>query len=225
MPNYSLSAGPSSCTICGKHYYDRSAFNAHIRAHLKEKLRRKTDTGSVTCPPSPAANSPQQVALHLPSSPKQAKMETNQHTQFVMSPGIKVEPHAPDLLQPSFTKQQVSVASHLLQQQQRLIALSRAQIPAASFSARTPPSTAATLHFSQPPQNIAKPAHTTIAPTINALPTPDISDMEEDPMSAEIEMNRIDFRNDISSLLDQIEQDFQVRRSNTQWSLKGACIK
>ena len=107
MPNYSLSAGPSSCTICGKHYYDRSAFNAHIRAHLKEKLRRKTDTGSVTCPPSPAANSPQQVALHLPSSPKQAKMETNQHTQIVMSPGIKVEPHAPDLLQPSFTKQQV----------------------------------------------------------------------------------------------------------------------
>ena len=107
MPDYSLSAGPSSCTICGKHYYDRSAFNAHIRAHLKEKLRRKTDTGSVTCPPSPAANSPQQVALHLPSSPKQAKMETNQHTQIVMSPGIKVEPHAPDLLQPSFTKQQV----------------------------------------------------------------------------------------------------------------------
>ena len=42
-----------------------------------------------------------------------------------------------------------------------------------------------------------------------------MSDMEgegTDPMwNAEMEMNRIDFRNDISSLLDQIEKDFQAQ--------------
>ena len=47
-----------------------------------------------------------------------------------------------------------------------------------------------------------------------AAVTPDMSDMEgeaADPMCAEMEMNRIDFRNDISSLLDQIEKDFQAQ--------------
>ena len=32
---------PSTCTICGKQYTERAEFNAHIRAHLKEKLHNK----------------------------------------------------------------------------------------------------------------------------------------------------------------------------------------
>ena len=32
---------PSTCTICGKQYTERTEFNAHIRAHLKEKLHNK----------------------------------------------------------------------------------------------------------------------------------------------------------------------------------------
>ncbi len=43
-----------------------------------------------------------------------------------------------------------------------------------------------------------------------AMPcTPEISDMEDDLMSYEMEMNRIDFHNDLAFLLDQIEKDFE----------------
>ena len=33
--------------------------------------------------------------------------------------------------------------------------------------------------------------------------------MEEDLMSYEMEMNRIDFHNDLSTILDQLEKDFE----------------
>ena len=39
--------------------------------------------------------------------------------------------------------------------------------------------------------------------------TPEISDMEDDNMFHEMEMNRIDFHNDLASILDQIEKDFE----------------
>ena len=32
---------PSTCTICGNQYTERTEFNAHIRAHLKEKLHNR----------------------------------------------------------------------------------------------------------------------------------------------------------------------------------------
>ena len=54
--------------------------------------------------------------------------------------------------------------------------------------------------------------------TIAAAPcTPEISDMEDDLMSYEMEMNRIDFHNDLASILDQIEKDFE--RPNLDISL------
>ena len=31
-----------------------------------------------------------------------------------------------------------------------------------------------------------------------------------DPMAYEMELNRIDFKNDVSSILDQIEKDFEI---------------
>ena len=42
-PDLSSSAESATCTICGLKCDDRTAFNAHIRAHLKDKLtnRRK----------------------------------------------------------------------------------------------------------------------------------------------------------------------------------------
>ena len=44
---------------------------------------------------------------------------------------------------------------------------------------------------------------------LDNLCTPEISDMEEDLMSYEMEMNRIDFHNDLSTILDQLEKDFE----------------
>ena len=40
-------------------------------------------------------------------------------------------------------------------------------------------------------------------PTSSRKPT-------DDPMAYEMEMNRIDFRNDVSSILDQIEKEFEI---------------
>ena len=33
----------ATCTICGLKYEDRAAFNAHIRAHLKDKLTNRRE--------------------------------------------------------------------------------------------------------------------------------------------------------------------------------------
>jgi hypothetical protein len=75
----------------------------------------------------------------------------------------------------------------------------------------------------QPQQQTLPPKPTVVVPeakiTFQQLPTaplsldnlctPEISDMEEDLMSYEMEMNRIDFHNDLSTILDQIEKDFE----------------
>ena len=49
---------PSTCTICGKQYTERVEFNAHIKAHLKEKLhnRRNKEQGWSSSQSTPTSN-------------------------------------------------------------------------------------------------------------------------------------------------------------------------
>lgn len=292
-------AAPSesaTCTICGLKCDDRTAFNAHIRAHLKDKLtnRRKmqqqqqqsgsTSSGSTSsCStsskssggrslPSPCASDtvkrPKLVTTNshlnsmtktpqvkdiiqkvsnnpmpniktitniqslLPSSPLPMTIQQQQSKGVVPAkspgsshmPGMKDKPDLEALLSQLQSNQSkgtnssdalvmaelaackpIPPANHLITNSRNtsLPAITSANIEVkkkilvnnnTSVSAATPPLTPITAPITN---NQLNPC------------TPEISDMEDDLMSYEMEMNRIDFHNDLAYLLDQIEKDFE----------------
>ena len=270
----------ATCTICGLKCDDRSAFNAHIRAHLKDKLtnRRKLQqqqqqqhnittsagsssgtTSSVTSTASTSAatsisyprdtvkrakvilptvastivSTPTPPTGHLLKPPVIKVEKTNTMTNIqnllpssplpmtnAVSCVVKAEKQ-PDLeallsqLRQQKQPQQASdplVMAELAACKPIPPAISNKTlrpVPTTTLSSAT---TVITTESSRPlpPAPAAASTKTKVTSSIPAMPcTPEISDMEDDLMSYEMEMNRIDFHNDLAYLLDQIEKDFE----------------
>ena len=209
----------ATCTICGLKCDDRAAFNAHIRAHLKDKLtnRRKLQE--------------QQMASSISSleyakkAKKAAAAATAPTTAAAAATAVNPEavkdiqsllPSSPLPLcgrsQPSFVPVKPDLESLLNQfQTSKLNKDSNPMVMAELAACKPiPPSPVMTKlpavnNHPVSPSLVAVPSASHQAPC-----TPDISDMEDaDLMSYEMEMNRIDFHNDLASILDQIEKDFE----------------
>jgi hypothetical protein len=140
--------GDHVCTICGERAIQKSAFNAHIRAHLKEKLSTKISQRgkAARLARSPVPASPVPV-----TAPVKRRLESPAPPEPLLQRRIKLE---------------VSEPPALLELQ-----LLEPGLPA----------------FASPP-----PLHTTA------------------DYSRQMEMNRVDLNNDLSTILDQIEKDFEA---------------
>ena len=221
-PDLSSSAESATCTICGLKCDDRTAFNAHIRAHLKDKLtnRRKLQeqqqmasnnleakkakktaataaaaptVTTTTSKPTTTAKEVKDIQSLLPSSPLP-----------LTTTAAPITPHKPDLesLLNQFQTSKLN-KDHNPMVMAELAACKPIPPPPPPSTRRTTVTAAAA-----PSTLLCKPAHASSSIAVTPC-TPEISDMEDDLMSYEMEMNRIDFHNDLASILDQIEKDFE----------------
>ena len=151
---------PDVCTICGETFSKKVAFNAHIKVHLKEKLKRRAaKLQEQTSLSSESRIQPNLGWSGLNSKRKLEKTEDYQTTlrRIKIEPGlsIKLEP----MSEPEVSSTQLNPAGH-------------------------------------------------------RNPTPDMSDLEDNFVSSEfskeMEINRVDLNNELSSILDQIEKDFEA---------------
>ena len=238
----------ATCTICGLKCDDRSAFNAHIRAHLKDKLtnRRKLQQQQQHNIATPTAISVTPSSSSLASacprdSVKRAKVVQPAVPPSVLSPGLvkpvkdKTMTNIQNLLPSSplpmastcIVKDKPDLEALLSQLQQRQPQQTSDPLVMAELAAckPIPPTISKPPPTPLPPPPLLKTVLTKSPPPPPPLPvekiktevssipmppcTPEISDMEDDLMSYEMEMNRIDFHNDLACLLDQIEKDFE----------------
>jgi len=165
-------SGEHVCTICGSTYAQKTAFNAHIRAHLKEKLNRKNQKAKTTekaTTPIPESGSDLKN-VSAPSAPNKRKLDVSGET-FQVSSKIKLEIESVDDFNQMFQ------ASEIVSNKSE---------------------TGDNKHELFPDMS---------------TPSPDIPDLEENLLSCEfskeMEMNRVELNNDLSSILDQIEKDFE----------------
>ena len=217
----SSSAGGESatCTICGLKCDDRTAFNAHIRAHLKDKLtnRRKLQEQQKMASNNLEAKKAKKTAAAAAAATATSTMAKEVKdiqsllsssplpplTNTVVNAAVPSKPDLESLLNQFQT-------SKLNKDNNPMVMAELAAckpIPPPPSSRTTLVTSSAT--FPSKPAPAAAIDASSIA-TIAAAPcTPEISDMEDDLMSYEMEMNRIDFHNDLASILDQIEKDFE----------------
>lgn len=163
-------SGEHVCTICGQTYNQKTAFNAHIRAHLKEKLNKKNQLAKTAeKATTPLAESGSD--LKAVSAPNKRKLDVSGEILPVTS-RIKLETESVDDFTQFFkASETVSIKSET--QEKKCLEL---------------------------------------LPEM-CTPSPDIPDLEENFLSCEfskeMEMNRVELNNDLSSILDQIEKDFE----------------
>ena len=279
----------ATCTICGLKYEDRVSFNAHIRAHLKDKLTNRreqqklkleqqktaspgpsineatqplckqsletpTSKAFISSSPSPASDSTTAVPVPNAGSVKRAKvtLANEAKDQDVIKNATVSRPSAAAVadiqsLLPSSPlpiskatsvkdKPDLEALLNQLQNSQKLASnhpMVMAELAACKpippqevvgklkpVVTSTPPTSTMALWgtTSVPASQTVTNTHTEdsiakYSPESTALAmtpcTPEISDMEDDNMFHEMEMNRIDFHNDLASILDQIEKDFE----------------
>ena len=296
MPTMDHKEVEATCTICGLKYNDRVAFNAHIRAHLKDKLTNRreqqrlmerqkstsphpgrpplslsssmtTTTAAtvVTVPPSSedtkVTKSPVSIPMPAPTIPssapaKRAKVVhvkdqqssrsvpvTNARLTNIQSllpsaplpisktPVMKDKPDLEALLSQLKSNQKLVKNHPMVMAElaackpiplQEVVADSKSvtstptstmwassSTTAATVSSSSPTTPSSSIESSQLHHVKSEAAEEEVVEEDCAAMTPDISDMDEDIMSYEMEMNRIDFHNDLASILDQIEKDFE----------------
>ena len=213
-PEAAAAAESATCTICGLKCDDRTAFNAHIRAHLKDKLtnRRKlqeqqkmasNDLEAKKAKKTVAAAATAAAVTMAPPAKEvkdiQSLLSSSPLPPLTVGPCAVQNPTAASTAIPN----KPDLDSLLNQFQTSKLNKDNNPMVMAELAAckpiPPPPSSRTTVTF---------PSSKQAAP--NAAPcTPEISDMEDDLMSYEMEMNRIDFHNDLASILDQIEKDFE----------------
>jgi len=157
------------CTICGGTYAQKTAFNAHIRAHLKEKLNKKSQKAK-TAEKSPTPTGEGLSEMRSVTMPSKRKLEVT-GDMFPASSKIKLEVEAADDLNDVLKQSEVvSVKSETSENNQEVL-------------------------------------------PVMSTPSPDIPELEENLLSSEfskeLELNRVELNNDLSSILDQIEKDFE----------------
>jgi len=169
-------SGEHVCTICGSTYNQKSAFNAHIRAHLKEKFKRKNL---------------QNKGAEKPPSPKQETVREVKNV--IISNKRKLEDFAEGSPSQSKIKLEVESVDEFT------------QFIGASDVASTKLEPCVKVQEMLPEM---------------ATPSPEIPDLENSfgncEFSKEMEMNRLELNNDLSSILDQIEKDFEGPNINLQ---------
>ena len=279
----------ATCTICGLKYEDRVSFNAHIRAHLKDKLTNRreqqklkleqqktaspgpsvneasqslckqsletpTSKAFISSSPSPASDSTTAVPVPNAGSVKRAKvtLANEAKDQDVIKNATVSRPSAAAVadiqsLLPSSPlpiskatsvkdKPDLEALLNQLQNSQKLASNHPMVMAELAACKPIPPQEVVgklkPVVTSTPPTSTMALWGTTSAPTSQTVTnthtedssakyspestglamtpcTPEISDMEDDNMFHEMEMNRIDFHNDLASILDQIEKDFE----------------
>jgi len=157
------------CTICGSTYAQKTAFNAHIRAHLKEKLNKKSQKAkrAEESPPPMGEGGSEGKTVTMASK---RKLDVT-GDMFPASSKIKLEMESGDDLNDILKQSEVlSIKSETSENNQELL-------------------------------------------PIMSTPSPDIPELEENLLSSEfskeLELNRVELNNDLSSILDQIEKDFE----------------
>ena len=198
----SSSAGGESatCTICGLKCDDRTAFNAHIRAHLKDKLtnRRKLQEQQKMASNNLEAKKAKKTAAAATATSTMAKEVKDIQSLLSSSPLPPLTNTVVNAAVPS----KPDLESLLNQFQTSKLNKDNNPMVMAELAACKP--------IPPPPSSRTTVTFPSSKPAPNAAPcTPEISDMEDDLMSYEMEMNRIDFHNDLASILDQIEKDFE----------------
>ena len=228
----------ATCTICGLKCDDRAAFNAHIRAHLKDKLtnRRKLQEQQMASTSSLESAKKAKKAAAAVTAVIAATNTTATAVNKAAASSVKPEavkdiqsllPSSPLPLsstsQPTFApvKPDLEVllnqfqTSKMNQDNSPMVMAELAAckpIPPPPLSMPSPMSASAKPLLTKLPTVESNPVSPSLAATStsHAPCTPEISDMEDaDLMSYEMEMNRIDFHNDLASILDQIEKDFE----------------
>ena len=204
-----------TCTICGEQLTDKTAFNAHIRAHLKEKLHRRREeeeqkqnrkrsrTAAAAAAATTAVTTAAVPAVTDNNAPTAAIVPIPTHSE-VMAELAACKPVIPP--------PQTTTRSPAPTQLPRHHAPAPAPLPVPVSAPAPAPATVPPLV----PVPVPAPAPvSTPAPLQQQLPpppntTPEISDLEDDLMSYEMELNRIDFNRDLSCILDQIEKDLAL---------------
>ena len=205
-------AESATCTICGLKCDDRTAFNAHIRAHLKDKLtnRRKLQEQQKMASNDLEAKKAKKTVAAAATAAAVTMAPPAKEVKDIQS--LLSSSPLPPLTVGPCAVQNPTAASTALPNKPDLDSLLN-QFQTSKLNKDNNPMVMAELAACKP---IPPPSRTTVtfpsskqaAP--NAAPcTPEISDMEDDLMSYEMEMNRIDFHNDLASILDQIEKDFE----------------
>ncbi|XP_059094697.1 uncharacterized protein LOC131889578 [Tigriopus californicus] len=211
------------CTLCGKSLSDRMAFNLHIKKHLKEKLNKKAEKlkfaeslakPSKKEPPTEIqpSNLVSPIACVAPPPPLQTTPKVStpacQAPQEQLQVDVMAElracqplPRDSDLI-----KDHILHPSPSLAQTQASVVILPPPTPPLSSSSSSSSSSSPSSQASIPTKRKAA----TLLVPVDAPSdcTPDISDMEEDFINYNMELNRIDFNQDLSSILNQIEQDF-----------------
>ena len=205
-------AESATCTICGLKCDDRTAFNAHIRAHLKDKLtnRRKLQEQQKMASNDLEAKKAKKTVAAAATAAAVTMAPPAKEVKDIQS--LLSSSPLPPLTVGPCAVQNPTAASTAIPNKPDLDSLLN-QFQTSKLNKDNNPMVMAELAACKP---IPPPSRTTVtfpsskqaAP--NAAPcTPEISDMEDDLMSYEMEMNRIDFHNDLASILDQIEKDFE----------------
>jgi len=166
--------GAHVCTICGQTCDQKTAFNAHIRAHLKEKLNTKMVRNQQAKNKETSTTSTmveKVIDLKNISAPNKRKLEVTSEDMLQVKSKIKLEPPSScDFTHIFEASETVSIKSEESDNIQELL-----------------------------------PEMTT--------PSPDIPDLDDSfldsQFSKEMELNRVELNNDLSSILDQIEKDFE----------------
>ena len=211
-PEAAAAAESATCTICGLKCDDRTAFNAHIRAHLKDKLtnRRKLQEQQKMASNDLEAKKAKKTVAAAATAAAVTMAPPAKEVKDIQS--LLSSSPLPPLTVGPCAVQNPTAASTAIPNKPDLDSLLN-QFQTSKLNKDNNPMVMAELAACKP---IPPPSRTTVtfpsskqaAP--NAAPcTPEISDMEDDLMSYEMEMNRIDFHNDLASILDQIEKDFE----------------
>ena len=198
----------STCTICGLRYNDRLAFNSHIKAHLKEKLntrRRERPSQDEKFETNSKDDIIRQKRprVSLPSPPCIKQLAQT------FPPVLECPPELVRIQHPNPISSEASLENRKMKSPKALLA-SHSELMAELGACKPIPPEKNDQLASNSSELISIDNQESLPlPPFNCITTPDISDMEEDLMSYEMEMNRIDFNNDLSSILDQIEKDFE----------------
>lgn len=223
------------CTICGITCADKTAFNAHIKAHLKEKLnfRRELKMKNGNAPELSESNQQCQnnsggkavnnIPIVAPSTPPQPKPKIIATQSQLMAELAACKPVPPEIVNTNLNSPPTENIGLLVNTNNQLnLVVSSSAVP--KISALSDHHTAISAVETKPNLMSVMPNTSQMNPMpkqqnkVQNLPVvsePQISvpmstTCPDNPdMSYEMEMNRIDFNNDLSSILDQIERDFE----------------
>ena len=206
-------AESATCTICGLKCDDRTAFNAHIRAHLKDKLtnRRKLQEQQKMASNDLEAKKAKKTVAAAATAAAVTMAPPAKEVKDIQS--LLSSSPLPPLTVGPCAVQNPTAASTAIPNKPDLDSLLN-QFQTSKLNKDNNPMVMAELAACKPipppPSSRTTVTFPSSKPAPNAAPcTPEISDMEDDLMSYEMEMNRIDFHNDLASILDQIEKDFE----------------